>query len=107
MKILPMPENQLRYKIGRIGTAIAFALVIGSFAGGSAGAADRGHDAHNGGGHPAARDDRNAHGHDDYRGRPDNNYYAPPANYYAAPDPYYYDSPEPAPAGINLFFGGL
>jgi|HubBroStandDraft_1064217.scaffolds.fasta_scaffold247369_2 hypothetical protein len=105
MKKSPMPENQLRYKIGRIGTAIAFALVVGSFAVGSASAADRGHDAHGGGGRPAARDDRGGHGHDDHRGRPDNNYYAPPANYYTAPEPYYYDSPEPAPAGVNLFFG--
>jgi hypothetical protein len=107
MKISPMPKNQLRCKIGRIGTAIAFALVLGGFAVGSAHAADNrgGHDTRGGGGHPAARDDRDGHGHDDYRGRPDNNYYAPPANYYTAPEPYYYDSPEPAPAGINLFFG--
>jgi len=105
MKISPMPENQLRYKIGKIGTAIAFALVIGSFAVGSASAADRGHDAR-GGGHSAPRDDHRDRGHaDDRGGRPDNNYYAPPPNYYTAPEPYYYDSPEPAPAGINLFFG--
>lgn len=85
--------------------AIGFAFVIGTFAVGSARAADnRGHDAH-GGGHPAAREDRGGHGHADYRGQPDNNYYAPSANYYTAPEPYYYDSAEPAPAGINLFFG--
>ena len=84
--------------------AIAFALVLGSFAVGAARAADRGHDAHGGGGHPAAREDRGGRGHADYRGQPDN-YYAPPANYYSAPEPYYYDSPEPAPAGVNLFFG--
>jgi hypothetical protein len=104
MKISPMPENQLRCKISRIGTTIACALVIASFAVGTASAADRGHDTR-GGGHPAARDDRGGHGHADDWGRPDNNYYAPPANYYTAPEPYYYDSPEPAPAGINLFFG--
>jgi hypothetical protein len=102
MKISSMSENQLRYKIGRIGTVIGFALVIGSSAVGTLSAADRGHDTRGGGGHPAAREDR---GHADDRGRPDNNYYAPPANYYTAPEPYYYDSLEPAPAGINLFFG--
>jgi hypothetical protein len=106
MKISLMPENQFCYKIGRIGTAVAFAFVMGSFAVGSARAADNrgGHDAR-GGGQSAPRDARGRHGHADDRSRPDNNYYAAPDNYYTAPDPYYYDSPEPAPPGINLFFG--
>jgi hypothetical protein len=104
MKISPKPGKQLRYKIGRCATAIAFAFVIGGFAVGPARAADnRGHDARGGDQHSDNRD-RGERGHAVYRSQPDN-YYAPPPNYYVAPEPYYYDSPQPPPEGINLFFG--
>ena len=98
----------MRSKIGRIATAVAFALVIGSFGVGPAGAAD-----HRGGGNRAA-DHRGGGDRGGYRGggyAPTvvDNYYAPAPDYYVAPEPYYYgDGPEyvaPPPQGISLFFG--
>ena len=104
MEISPIPVEELCAKIARTAAAIAFGLMIGSVAIGSARAADNRGPAARGGAQHSDNRDRGGRGHAVYRGQPDN-YYAPPANYYSAPEPYYYNSPEPAPAGINLFFG--
>jgi len=112
MQVSPKPKKELRFKIGAIATAVAFALVTGSFGVGSAradehrgGDRDRGGDQH--------RDNDNRGG---YRGpavvyapQPDY-YYAPQPDYYAAPEPDYYYAPapqydSPPPRGISLFFG--
>lgn len=104
MKVSSKPGKGSRFKIGRIATAIGFAVVIGSFAVGTARADDHrgGHAAARGGDRHADNHDRGDRGHAVYA-QPD--YYAPPVNYYNAPEPYYYDSPQPAPQGIQLFFG--
>lgn len=104
MEISSKPGKELLYKIGRVAAAIAFTVVIGGFAVGTARADDhRGHDAHGGDRH-AENHDRDDRGHDVYYSQqPD--YYAPPVNYYNTPEPYYYDGDQPQPSGINLFFG--
>jgi hypothetical protein len=109
MEISPNPGKELRSKIGRIATAIAFAFVIFSVAVEPARADDhRGHNDRGG--------DR--HHHERYRGeRGPNFYYPPQPDYYYAPAPDYYYAPEPdyyylpqpqytpPPEGIRLFFG--
>jgi hypothetical protein len=109
MQLSLKPKIELRKKIARIGAAVGFALLIGTFAVGSA-RADNDHHGDNRGG-DQHRDDGNR----GYRGpavvyapQPDYNYYAPQPNYYTAPDPYYY-GPGPGydapPQGVTLFFG--
>jgi hypothetical protein len=107
-----MPKKASRFKIGRIATAIGFALVIGSFGVGPARAADdhRG----GGGGNRGAVAHRDSGYHGARRGSVNyaatDNYYAPAPNYYYAPEPEQYYGPEqdysaPPPEGISLFFG--
>jgi hypothetical protein len=98
----------LRSRIGRVATAVAFALVICSFGVGPARAAD----AHRGGGGNRAAGhggDRGGYRGGGYAPTVVDNYYAPAPDYYVAPEPYYYgDGPEyvaPPPQGISLFFG--
>jgi hypothetical protein len=110
MKVSPEPKKETRSAMGKIATAVAFALVIGSL-GVSAARAD------------GDRDDRGRHGgqyrDNDNRGYRGPSYaYAPQPDYYYAPQPDYYYAPEPnyyyqsrptydAPRapGFNLFFG--
>jgi hypothetical protein len=110
MQVSSKPKTQLRSKIGRVATAVAFALVIGSFGVGPARAAD----AHRGGGGNRAAGhggggDRGGYRGGGYAPTVMDNYYAPAPDYYVAPEPYYYgDGPEyvaPPPQGISLFFG--
>ncbi len=113
MQAWPKPKEELRSKIGRIATAVAFALVICSFGVGAARADDHhGNDRGRGG-------DQHHDGGDRDRGRGPNIYYAPQPDYYYAPQPDYYYAPDPyeyyppqpeyypppPPEGINLFFG--
>ena len=112
MEISPKPKKASRSKIGRIATAVAFALVIGSFGVGPA----RADDDHRGGDRGRGGDQ---HRDDGDRGRGPNVYYAPQPDYYYAPQPDYYYAPEPyeyyppqpeyspppPPEGVNLFFG--
>jgi len=106
-------KMELRARIGRIATAVGFALVVGSFAVGPASADND----HNGRDRDRSSDQHRDNNDRGYRGgdrgqvyaaQPDYYYYQPQPNYYAAPDPYYYGS-EPSydapPQGINLFFG--
>jgi hypothetical protein len=105
-------KSELRSKIGRLAAAVGFALVIGSFAVGSA-RADNDHRGGNNRGGDQHRDNDNR----GYRGggrgevyaaQPDYYYYTPQPNYYAAPDPYYYGPGpeyEAPPQGVTLFFG--
>lgn len=111
MQVSLKPKRELCSKIARIATAVAFALVIGSFGVGPAGAAD---DHRGGGGHRVAVQhggggDRGYRGGGGYAPTVVDNYYAPQPDYYAAPEPYYYaPGPEyvaPPPQGISLFFG--
>jgi len=112
MEISPKPKKELRSKIGRIATAVAFVLVIGSVSVGPARA-----DEHRGGGERRGGGDEHRGGGDHDRGRnvyiapqPDY-YYAPQPDYYVAPEPYEYYPPQPdyypppPPEGILLFFG--
>ena len=111
MEMSPKTGKELRSKIGRIATAIAFAVVICGVAVGPAGADDhRGHD-DRGDRHPDHRDGGERGPNVYYEPQPDY-YYAPPPNYYYAPEPdYYYAPPQPQyyppppPEGIQLFFG--
>jgi hypothetical protein len=107
MEISPTPEKELRTKIGRIVTAIAFVFVICSVAVGPARADDRrGHDD---GGDRHDNRDRDRRGPDVYVAPQPDYYYVPPANYYNSPEPDYYYPPRPQyyspPPGIHLFFG--
>jgi uncharacterized membrane protein len=127
MEISPKPKKASRFKIGRIATAVAFALVICSFGVGPARAADdhrggggnRGGGEHRGGGndHRGGGGDRGYHGGED-GGHWGGGYYAPGPDYYVAPEPYGYYGPAPCygpdynedcgpppPSGITLFFG--
>jgi hypothetical protein len=105
MEISLKPGKELRYKIGRIATAIAFTFVIGSFALGTARADEhRGHDDRGGDQHPDNRDRGERRPDVHYAPQPDY-YYAPPPNYYSAPEPDYYYEPQPPPEGVQLFFG--
>lgn len=112
MKVSPEPKKELRSAMGKIATAVAFALVIGSL-GVSAARADehRGNDRGRGGDQHRDNDNRGYRGPSfAYAPQPDY-YYAPQPNYYAAPEPdYYYQSgptyyDAPRPQGFNLFFG--
>jgi hypothetical protein len=112
MQVSLKPRMKLRYKIGRIATAVGFALVVGSFADGPASADNRnGGDRDRGGAQHRDNDNRGYRGGDRgqvYAAQPDYNYYAPEPNYYSAPDPYYYGTGpgyEAPPQGVNLFFG--
>jgi hypothetical protein len=109
MEISPKPGRELRSKIGRIATAIAFAFVICSVAVGPAHADDRrGHDDRGGDRHHDNRD-RGERGPNVYYAPQPDYYYAPPPNYYNSPEPDYYYAPRPEyyppPPGIRLFFG--
>ena len=88
MQVSPKPKIELRTKIGRIAAAVGFALVIGSFAAGSARADNDHHGDDHHGYHHRGNYNRGYHGGGYYA--PDYNYYTPQPNYYAAPDPYYY-----------------
>lgn len=110
MEISSQRGKELRVKIGRIATTVAFAVVMCGVTAGPVCAADQhGHDNRGGGQH-----------HDDHgrgRHRPEvrsapqpDYYYAPGPNYYSAPEPQYYypaqpDYEPPPSQGINLFFG--
>jgi len=110
MQVSPEPKKEVRSAMGKIATAVAFALVIGSL-GVSAAKADeyRGDDR---GRNDQYRDNDNR----GYRGpsfayapQPDY-YYTPQPDYYVAPEPdYYYESRPryvaPQPQGFGLFFG--
>jgi hypothetical protein len=121
MKISPKPKNESRSRIGRIATAVAFALVIAFIPLAQAPAAEHGGghgghgDGHGGGGYHGGY-----HGGGHWGG----GYYAPGPDIYVAPEPYvytpgpcppdyeppYYEGPDyycspPPPPGINLFFG--
>jgi uncharacterized protein DUF3824 len=111
MEISAKPRKELRSKIGRITTAIAFAFVICSVAVGPARAEDRrGHDDNRGGDQHRDNRDRGERGPDVYIAPQPDYYYAPQPDYYTAPEPpdYYY-APQrqynPPPEGVNLFFG--
>jgi hypothetical protein len=109
MQVSSKPKTQLRSKIGRVATAVAFALVICSFGVGPARAADdHGNDRGRGGGEHHDGGDRGRGPNIYYAPQPDY-YYAPAPDYYVAPEPYYYgDEPQyvaPPPQGISLFFG--
>jgi hypothetical protein len=104
----------LRSKIGKIGIAFAFALVICGVAAGPALAADQhGHGNQGGGQHhgDSDRDGQRDGGHSGRGYQGYDNYYAPGPNYYSAPEPDYYYAPQPAyyprqpSQGVNLFFG--
>ena len=124
MQVSSKPKSQLRSKIGRIATAVAFAVVICSFGVGQAGAADdhhRGGGGGRGGGEHRGGGDRGhgggyhgGWGGDHYGG----GYYAPGPDYWVAPEPYGYYGPAPCygpdynedwgpppPDGVSLFFG--
>jgi hypothetical protein len=111
MEISAKPRKELRFKIGRITTAIAFAFVICSVAVGPARADDRrGYDDNRGGDRHRDNRDRSERGPDVYIAPQPDYYYAPQPDYYTAPEPpdYYY-SPQrqynPPPEGVTLFFG--
>jgi hypothetical protein len=112
MQLSLKPKNEFRTKVARIAAAVGFALLIGSFAVGSA-RADNGHDGND---RDRGSDQHRDNDRRDYRGpavvyapAPDYNYYAPQPNYYTAPDPYYYGPgpgyDAPPPQGVTLFFG--
>ena len=131
MEISPNPKKELRSRIYRILTVVAFALAIGIFSLAPARAAGHGGGDHGGGDRGGGGDRRGGGG--DRRGGGDRGdgghwgggYYAPAPDYYAAPEPYFYepapapcyapgyegpgyDDPycsPPPPAGITLFFG--
>ncbi len=127
MEISPKPKKELRSKIGRIATAVAFALVIGSVSVGLARAAERGGGGNRGGGGQArggGGDHRGGGGYHGGGGHWGGGYYAPGPDIYVAPEPYVYvpalapcyapgyEGPEyepycspPPPPGISLFFG--
>ena len=113
MEISPKPKKASRSKIGRIATAVAFALVIGSFGVGPARAADdhRGGDRGRGGDQHHDGGDRGGRGPNVYYAPQPDYYYAPQPDYYYAPEPYEYYPPQPEyyppppPEGVNLFFG--
>src|SRR5258707_10772452 len=110
MEVSLKPRMELRSKIGRIAAAVGFALVIGTFAAGSAHAGHHGRDRDRGGDHYRYNYNRGYHGGGRYYGdrQPDYYYYAPQRNYYAAPDPYYYGpdrSYSSPPRRVSLFFG--
>jgi len=100
-------------KFGRIATAIAFALVIGSVSVGLARANDhdRGGDRGRGCDQHHDNDNRGNRGPNVYYAPQPDYYYAPRPDYYYAPEPYEYYPPQPEyyppppPEGINLFFG--
>ncbi len=109
MQLSPRPKQASRFSIGRVATAVAFALVIGSFgiraarADDNRGGGDRGAAQHHDNGNRGARPMVN-------RSPQIDNYYVPAPNYYSAPEPdgYYAPGPyyaAPPPEGINLFFG--
>jgi hypothetical protein len=113
MKVSPEPKKEVRSAMGKIATAVAFALVIGSL-GVSAARADeyRGDDRGRHGNQYRDNDDRGYRGPSyAYAPQPDY-YYAPQPDYYYAPEPnYYYESrptyayDAPRSQGFNLFFG--
>jgi hypothetical protein len=111
MEISPKPGKELRSKIGRIATAIAFAFVICSVAVGPARSDDqRGHDDNRGGDQHHDNRDRGERGPDVYYVPQPDYYYAPAPNYYTAPEPDYYYAPQrqynpPPSEGVHLFFG--
>jgi hypothetical protein len=105
------PKLKMSSRIVKIAAAVGFALVIGSFGVGPAGAADNNR---GGGNHVAQRGGGDRGGYRGGGGRSGptvvDNYYAPQPDYYASPEPYNYygNGPgydEPAPQGISLFFG--
>jgi hypothetical protein len=112
MKVSPEPKKELRSAMGKIATAVAFALVIGSL--GVSAARAEGYRGDDRGRNNQYRDNDNR----GYRGpsyayapQPDY-YYAPQPDYYYAPEPnYYYESrptyayDAPRSQGFNLFFG--
>jgi hypothetical protein len=111
MEISSKPGKELRSKIGRIATAIAFAFVIGSVAVGPARADDhRGRDDRGGDRHHNDSD-RGYRGPDVYFAPQPDYYYAPQPDYYYAPEPDYYYAPQPEyypprpSEGHQLFFG--
>ena len=110
MQVSPKPKKELRFKIGAIATAVAFAFVIGSFGAGSARAdGHRGDDRGRGGDRHYDNDNRGYRGPSVVYAQPDY-YYAPQPDYYDAPEPeqYYAPAPQydsPPPQGISLFFG--
>ena len=108
MQVSPKPKKALCSKIGRIATAVAFALVIGSFGVGPARAADE----HRGGGGDHRGGGDRGRGPTVYVAPQPDYYYAPQPDYYYAPEPYEYYPPQPdyyppppPPEGVNLFFG--
>ncbi len=111
MKVSPEPKKELRSTMGKIATAVAFALVIGSLGVSTARADEhRGDDRGRQGDQHRDNDNRGYRGPSiAYAPQPDY-YYAPQPDYYAAPEPdYYYGSgpgyDAPPPQGISLFFG--
>jgi len=128
MEILSQRRKALRSKIGRIATAVAFTLLIGSVAAGLARAAGHGGGGHGGGGHGGGGHRGGGyHGGGGWHGGGGHwggGYYIPGPDYYAEPEPYDYapvpppcdepgyDGPDydygcapPPPPGVNLFFG--
>lgn len=113
MQVSPKPQKQSRSKIGRIATAVAFVLVIGSVSVGPARADDhRGGDRGRGGDEHHDDHDRGGRGPNVYYYAPQPDYYyAPQPDYYYAPEPYEYYPPQPEyyppppPEGVTLFFG--
>ena len=110
MQVSPKPKKASCSKIGRIATAVAFALVIGSFGVGPARADEhRGGDRGRGGDHHDGGD--RGRGPTVYVAPQPDYYYAPQPDYYYAPEPYEYYSPQPEyyppprREGFNLFFG--
>jgi len=112
MEISPKPKKASRSKIGRIATAVAFVLVIGSVSVGPARADDhRGDDRGRGGDQHHDDHDRGGRGPNVYYAPQPDYYYAPQPDYYYAPEPYEYYPPQPEyyppppPEGVTLFFG--
>ncbi|HKN13005.1 MAG TPA: hypothetical protein VJX68_07390 [Candidatus Binatus sp.] len=109
MQVSLRPKSELRSKIGRLAAAVGVALVIGSFAIGSARADNDHHGDNRRGDQHRDNDNRGYRGPAVvYAPQPDYYYYTPQPDYYAAPDPYYY-GPGPGydapPQGVTLFFG--
>jgi len=109
MQVSPKPKKASRSKIGGIATAIALALVIGSFAVGPACADDHHGNGNRGDAQHHGDSDRGGHRPSAHYARQPYDYYAPPPNYYYAPEPDQYYAPTPVysapPQGISLFLG--